>query len=140
MVGPGTGIAPFRAFLQERHFEKSLGKNWLFFGNPHEETDFLYEDELLKFKEKGILTNLSTAWSRDHSEKIYVQDLMAKQGEEIWKWLEGGAYFYVCGDAKYMAKDVDDTLHEIINNFGSTTGEEYIKAMKKERRYQRDVY
>ena len=140
MVGPGTGIAPFRAFLQERHFEKSLGKNWLFFGNPHEETDFLYEDELLKFKEEGILTNLSTAWSRDHSEKIYVQDLMAKQGEEIWKWLEGGAYFYVCGDAKFMAKDVDDTLHEIINNFGSTTGEEYIKAMKKERRYQRDVY
>ena len=140
MVGPGTGIAPFRAFLQEREFVKSSGKNWLFFGNPHEGTDFLYEQELMTFKKKEILTKLSTAWSRDQENKIYVQDVMAQEGKEIWNWLNEGAYFYVCGDAKYMAKDVDNCLHKIINEHGKVDSESYIKAMKKEKRYQRDVY
>ena len=140
MVGPGTGIAPFRAFLQEREFVKSSGKNWLFFGNPHEGTDFLYEQELMTFKKKEILTKLSTAWSRDQENKIYVQDVMAQEGKEIWNWLNEGAYFYVCGDAKYMAKDVDNCLHKIINEHGEVDSGSYIKAMKKEKRYQRDVY
>ena len=140
MVGPGTGIAPFRAFLQEREFLKPFGKNWLFFGNPHEGTDFLYKQELMAFKNKGILSKLSTAWSRDQENKIYVQDVMAQEGKEIWNWLNEGAYFYVCGDAKYMAKDVDSCLHKIIDEHGKINSESYIKEMKKEKRYQRDVY
>ena len=140
MVGPGTGIAPFRAFLQEREFLKPFGKNWLFFGNPHEGTDFLYKQELMAFKNKGILSKISTAWSRDQENKIYVQDVMAQEGKEIWNWLNEGAYFYVCGDAKYMAKDVDSCLHKIIDEHGKINSESYIKEMKKEKRYQRDVY
>ena len=112
----------------------------MFFGNPHEGTDFLYKQELLAFKKKGILTKLSTAWSRDQENKIYVQDVMDQEGNEIWNWLNKGAYFYVCGDAKYMAKDVDNCLHKIIDKHGKVNSESYIKAMKKEKRYQRDVY
>ncbi len=140
MVGPGTGIAPFRAFLEERAATNSPGKNWLFFGNPFESTDFFYKEELEGMLESGVLTTLSSAWSRDQETKIYVQDRMRENGAELWKWLEEGAHFYVCGDAKRMAKDVDTALHDIIAEYGGISGEDYISAMKKSKRYQRDVY
>ncbi len=143
MVGPGTGIAPFRAFLEERKATAAPGLNWLFFGNPHEADDFLYRDELEQLQSDGVLTRLDTAWSRDQEEKIYVQKRMIEAGAELWKWLEEGAHFYVCGDAKRMAKDVDDALHSIVTQHGGKTGTEaasYLSAMKKEKRYQRDVY
>lgn len=143
MVGPGTGIAPFRAFLEERAAASASGKNWLFFGNPHRETDFLYEDELTAWHQCGLLTRLDTAWSRDQKEKIYVQHLMLQHGAELWKWIEAGAAFYVCGDASRMAKDVDAALHEIAKTHGKldTRGaEDAIAELKKQRRYLRDVY
>ncbi|MEM9081161.1 MAG: flavodoxin domain-containing protein [Verrucomicrobiota bacterium] len=143
MVGPGTGIAPFRAFLEEREERAAEGKNWLLFGNPHRATDYLYEEALEAWKKKGLLTKLDLAFSRDQEEKVYVQELMRKQGEEMWRWLEEGSYFYVCGDASRMAKDVDKALHEIVRGHGGKTedeAEEYVKALKKEKRYARDVY
>ena len=143
MVGPGTGIAPFRAFLEERDATMAKGGNWLFFGNPHEETDFFYREELEALQSKGTLARLDTAWSRDQEEKIYVQDKMRENAAELWKWLEAGAHFYVCGDAKRMAKDVDEALHEIVEHHGNLSTEDaatYIQSMKKDRRYQRDVY
>lgn len=143
MVGPGTGIAPFRSFLQDRAAHGAKGKNWLFFGDQHKETDFLYADELQAYLASGLLTKLSTAFSRDQEYKIYVQDRMREHGAEIWKWLEEGAYFYVCGDAKRMAKDVDAMLHEIIATHGKLwpdAASEYIKQLKQSKRYQRDVY
>ncbi|MEO0448263.1 MAG: sulfite reductase subunit alpha, partial [Verrucomicrobiota bacterium] len=143
MVGPGTGIAPFRAFLEERKATNAPGKNWLFFGNPHEETDFLYREELEGFRDDGWLAHLDVAWSRDQDIKVYVQDRMREQAEELWTWLEAGAYFYVCGDAKRMAKDVDAALHEVIQTQGGRSNEEasaYVDGLKKEKRYQRDVY
>lgn len=143
MVGPGTGIAPFRAFLEERRETGAKGKNWLFFGTPYRATDFLYEDELTAFQESGLLTRLDLAFSRDQQEKIYVQHRMEEQGKELWSWLQEGAYFYVCGDASRMAKDVDTALHRIVETHGGMNEAEaadYIKGLKKEKRYARDVY
>ena len=143
MVGPGTGIAPFRGFLYEREAVGAAGRNWLFFGDQKENTDFLYQDELLRFKKNGLLTRFSTAFSRDQPEKIYVQQRMLEDAAELWSWLEEGAHFYVCGDAQRMAKDVDAALHAIIEQAGQKSKEEaeaYIKKLKAAHRYQRDVY
>ncbi|MEM7791198.1 MAG: sulfite reductase subunit alpha [Verrucomicrobiota bacterium] len=143
MVGPGTGIAPFRAFLEEREVREAPGKNWLFFGERNRESDFFYEDELQALQKKGILTRLDLAFSRDQSEKIYVQDRMREQGAELFSWLEEGGYFFVCGDAYRMAKDVDRALHEIIVKHGKRSEEDataYIAELKKAKRYVRDVY
>lgn len=143
MVGPGTGIAPFRAFIQERKATGAKGKNWLFFGDQHFLSDFLYQSEWQSYQKEGILSKIDLAFSRDQKEKVYVQDKMKENAEDLFKWLESGAYFYVCGDASKMAKDVDSTLHEIIKTEGSYTNEEaedYVKNLKKEKRYLRDVY
>lgn len=143
MVGPGTGIAPFRAFLEEREATGAPGKNWLFFGDQKRSSDFLYHDQIIGWVQKGLLTRLDTAFSRDQEEKIYVQTRMLQAASELWQWLEEGAHFYVCGDAKRMAKDVDAALHEIIQTAGGKTAEqaaEYVAQMKKEKRYARDVY
>jgi len=143
MVGPGTGIAPFRAFLQEREARKAGGKNWLFFGDQHVKSDFLYQELLEGWRDSGLLTRMDTAFSRDQASKIYVQDRMLKNGQEIFEWLEEGAYFYVCGDASRMAKDVDAALFEIIKTCGKmdeTSATAYLKELKKQKRYQRDVY
>ena len=143
MVGPGTGIAPFRAFVQDRVALRAPGRNWLFFGDQQRAGDFLYEKEWSKYLVSGRLTRLDTAWSRDQEAKVYVQDKMRESAAELWAWLRGGAYFYVCGDAKHMAKDVDAALHDVIATQGGMTPEqavEYVKQMKKDKRYQRDVY
>lgn len=142
MVGPGTGIAPFRAFIEERITSKAPGKNWLFFGNPYRATDFLYEEWLTSLASEGKI-KLSLAFSRDQAVKIYVQHLMLQKSKQIWEWLQEGAYFYVCGDAERMAKDVDNTLRTIAQIEGGMTqdqAEEFLKTLKKEKRYQRDVY
>ena len=118
MVGPGTGIAPFRAFLQQRELDGATGRNWLFFGDWTEEGEYYYRDEMESWKESGVLDRQDLAWSRAGSEKVYVQHLMEKNGEEIWEWINGGGYFYVCGDKNYMAKDVHKTLISICANFG----------------------
>lgn len=143
MVGPGTGIAPFRAFLEEREFSKATGRNWLFFGNPHEATDYFYKEEFDAMKESGVLTRIDCAWSRDQEYKIYVQDKIREFSEEVWNWLEGGAHFYVCGDATYMAGDVEKALLDLIRKYGGIDDEgalAYLKQMKDDHRYQRDVY
>ncbi len=143
MIGPGTGIAPFRAFLQDRVATGATGRNWLFFGDQRRGTDFLYEEEWQRYLEKGQLTRLDTAFSRDQLLKVYVQDRMRENAKELWAWLQGGANFYVCGDAKRMAKDVDTALHDIIAEQGGMTHEkaaDTVKQMKKDKRYQRDVY
>ncbi len=143
MVGPGTGVAPFRAFLQERKATGARGRNWLIFGEQHEKSDFLYREEMNAMQADGVLTRLTTAFSRDQAYKIYVQHRMLENAGEIWKWLEEGACFYVCGDAKRMAKDVDAALTEIVEKQGGKTHEqacEYVEAMKKQKRYKRDVY
>lgn len=143
MVGPGTGIAPFRAFLEERCALGSPGKNWLFFGDQHRAHDFLYEEQILEWQRDGFLTRLDLAFSRDQAEKLYVQHRMAEAGAELWDWLESGAHFYVCGDAKRMAKDVDGALHEVIRQHGGRSAEQaadYVQALKQTKRYQRDVY
>ena len=107
MIGPGTGVAPFRAFLQERVATQATGRNWLFFGDQHQATDFLYGAEWQQYAAEGKLARLDTAFSRDQAKKVYVQDRMREAGSELWQWLQGGAYFYVCGDAHRMAKDVE---------------------------------
>jgi sulfite reductase (NADPH) flavoprotein alpha-component len=140
MVGPGTGIAPFRAFLHERRVDRHPGKNWLFFGDQRADQDFLYRDELAEMQLGGVLTRLDTAFSRDQAAKVYVQDRMEEHGAELWKWLAEGGYFYVCGDAKRMAKDVDAALKKVCATHGGVDGEAYVAAMSKEGRYQRDVY
>lgn len=143
MVGPGTGIAPFRAFLQERRATGARGENWLFFGEQHAASDFLYQDELEAAVKEGLLTKLTTAFSRDQAQKIYVQHRMIEHGAEIFRWLQEGAYFYVCGDAKNMAKDVEAALGTIAESHGGMTPEqarEFIDALKKEKRYRKDVY
>lgn len=143
MVGPGTGLAPFRAFLQEREATGAPGPTWLFFGDRHRATDFLYEDELNAWREKGVLHRLDTAFSRDQAEKVYVQHRMLENAAEIWRWLTDGGCFYVCGDASRMAKDVDDALHRIVETEGGQTQEEaaaYIAELKKAKRYRKDVY
>lgn len=143
MVGPGTGIAPFRAFLQERQATGAEGKNWLFFGDQHQEHDYIYADELAGWQQSGLLTHLDLAFSRDQEEKIYVQNRMLEKGAELYAWLQEGAYFYVCGDASRMAKDVDAVLYEVVRQFGGLSSERaaaYIDQLKKDKRYLRDVY
>jgi sulfite reductase (NADPH) flavoprotein alpha-component len=143
MVGPGTGIAPFRAFLEEREAVGGGGKNWLFFGDQRRASDFLYHDQIIEWVKSGHLTRLDTAFSRDQEEKIYVQHRMMEAASELWAWLEAGAHFYVCGDAKRMAKDVDAALRQIVQKIGGRSSEEaddYIESMKQQKRYQRDVY
>jgi len=143
MVGPGTGIAPFRAFLQDRVATGAKGRNWLFFGDQKRATDFLYEEDWNRWSAAGSLTQLHTAFSRDQLNKIYVQDRMRENAADLWTWIKGGAFFYVCGDAKRMAKDVDIALHDVIaEQSGMTPAEaiDYVKLMKKDKRYQRDVY
>ncbi len=143
MVGPGTGIAPFRAFLEEREAAGTKGKNWLFFGDQKRASDFLYEDQLTAWHKSGFLTRLDLAFSRDQAEKVYVQDRMLQNAGEFWSWLEAGGHFYVCGDASRMAKDVDFALHKIIETAGGKTADEaraYVEKLKSEKRYQRDVY
>jgi sulfite reductase (NADPH) flavoprotein alpha-component len=143
MVGPGTGIAPFMAFLQQRSADKAEGKNWLFFGDQRQAFDYLYEDQLEAWKKDGLLTRLSLAFSRDSDTKIYVQNRMKENGAELWSWLEQGGFFYVCGDASRMAVDVDKALHEIVAEHGKKTPEEakkYIVELTKANRYVRDVY
>lgn len=143
MVGPGTGVAPFRGFLQERQARGDAGKNWLFFGEQHAATDFYYRDEIRQFQKDGLLTELSLAFSRDQSQKIYVQDRMRERGAELWEWLEQGAYFCVCGDASRMAKDVDQALRDIIQQYGKFDEADtvnYIRKLNMEKRYLRDVY
>jgi sulfite reductase (NADPH) flavoprotein alpha-component len=143
MVGPGTGIAPFRAFLQERQARGAKGKNWLFFGDQHRQSDFIYENELADMSRDGVLTRLDLAFSRDQAEKIYVQTRMRQNGKALYQWLEEGGYFYVCGDATRMAKDVDDTLHDIISDEAGISAEavsDYVNRLKREKRYLRDVY
>lgn len=143
MVGPGTGVAPFRSFVMDRATRGSKGKSWLFFGDQRRASDFLYENEWAEWQASGALTKLSLAFSRDQAQKVYVQDRMREEAGELWKWLQAGAYFYVCGDAKRMAKDVDVALHEIIAQQGGMTPEaavDFVKQLKKDNRYQRDVY
>lgn len=143
MVGPGTGIAPFRAFLHERKAAGAQGKNWLFFGDQRAATDFLYRDELADLMREGVLTRLDTAFSRDQAEKIYVQQRMLEHSAELYAWLEAGAHFYVCGDAARMAKDVDAALHTVVERAGGKTAEQaaaYVQALKTAKRYARDVY
>jgi NADPH-dependent sulfite reductase flavoprotein alpha-component len=143
MVGPGTGVAPFRGFLQERQARGDQGKNWLFFGEQHAATDFYYQNEIQQFQKDGLLTELSLAFSRDQTQKIYVQDRMREQGAAIWDWLEEGAYFCVCGDASRMAKDVDQALRDIIQQYGKLDAAEtdsYIRKLTMDKRYLRDVY
>jgi sulfite reductase (NADPH) flavoprotein alpha-component len=143
MIGPGTGVAPFRAFLQERQATKAPGRNWLFFGHQRSNCDFFYEDEFKEMKAAGLLTRLTLAWSRDSGEKIYVQDRMREVGRDLWAWLADGAHVYVCGDAKRMAKDVEIALVDIVAQHGARTPEDagaFIAELKKKDRYQQDVY
>jgi sulfite reductase (NADPH) flavoprotein alpha-component len=143
MVGPGTGIAPFRAFLEERQATGAKGKNWLFFGDQKRDTDFLYDELLTGWQKSGFLTRLELAFSRDQERKVYVQDHMMENAAELWVWLEAGAHFYVCGDASRMAKDVDAALHKIIETVGGKSADEakvYVAKLKSDKRYQRDVY
>ena len=143
MVGPGTGIAPFRAFLEERHYIGAEGKNWLFFGDQTRSSDYIYEEELSTLKDLGVLSRIDLAFSRDQGEKIYVQHKMLEHGEDLFEWLENGGYFYVCGDATRMAKDVDQALCDIASKWGNLTADqarEYVNNLKREKRYLRDVY
>lgn len=143
MIGPGTGIAPFRAFMQQRAADGAQGKNWLFFGNPHFTEDFLYQVEWQSYVKEGLLIRIDLAWSRDQQQKVYVQDKLREQGAELWRWINDGAHIYVCGDANRMAKDVEHTLLEVIAEYGAMDAEaadEFLSELRVERRYQRDVY
>ena len=145
MVGPGTGIAPFRAFMEQRVFDGGDGKNWLFFGDQSEKTEFYYKDSIEGWLDEGHLYRFTTAWSRDQEEKIYVQHRLKEYGAEVWEWFERGAYFYICGDKKYMAKDVHRALIEIAIEHGGMSEEDatfFIEKtmMREQKRYLRDVY
>jgi sulfite reductase (NADPH) flavoprotein alpha-component len=143
MVGPGTGIAPFRAFLQERSVTSAGSRNWLFFGHRNQATDFFYEKELEEFRRSGVLTRLSLAWSRDGEKKTYVHHRMIEQGEELFDWIFDGAHFYVCGDARSMAADVERALVEIVADYGNReedAAREFVANLKAEGRYKTDVY
>ncbi|TKC87755.1 reductase [Trinickia terrae] len=143
MVGPGTGVAPFRSFLHERRARGDRGRNWLFFGEQHAATDFYYRDELEEMHKGGLLSRLDVAFSRDQQEKVYVQDRMRENGGEMWAWLQEGACFYVCGDASRMAKDVDAALRSVVAQHGGMTEDkaaEYVSQLAKDKRYVRDVY
>jgi sulfite reductase (NADPH) flavoprotein alpha-component len=143
MVGPGTGIAPFRAFLQEREANSAEGDNWLFFGNPTFTEDFLYQVEIQRYVKSGLLSRVDLAWSRDQAHKIYVQDKIREKGADLFQWLERGAHFYICGDASKMAKDVHEALIEVVAEHGGKNREEaeaYVAELRRAKRYQRDVY
>jgi sulfite reductase (NADPH) flavoprotein alpha-component len=143
MVGPGTGIAPFRAFVQERAAVGAKGRNWIVFGEQHRATDFLYEEEWSGHLAQGRVARVDTAFSRDQSAKVYVQDRLRENAAEVWSWIEKGANFYVCGDAKRMARDVDAALHDIVAGQGRLSpaqADDYVNQMRKARRYQKDVY
>ncbi len=141
MIGPGTGIAPFRAFMQQRNAEDAQGKNWLFFGNRNYRNDFLYQAEWIEYRDKGLLHEFSLAWSRDGDEKVYVQDKIREEAEQFWQWLEQGAHVYVCGDASRMAKDVETAILEVIaQQGGKDDAVEYLNELREADRYQRDVY
>jgi sulfite reductase (NADPH) flavoprotein alpha-component len=143
MVGPGTGIAPFRSFIEERAVTKATGRTWLFFGDQHAACDFLYQDELEKYQKDGVLTRLETAWSRDTAQKVYVQHKILEHSKELFEWLENGAYFYICGDKQNMAKDVHNALISAIEKEGAMTqeaAEAYLNDLQAQGRYQRDVY
>ena len=144
MIGPGTGIAPFRAFLQERQALGAKGKNWLFFGAQRAKSDYAYKEDWERYTKDGLLTRLDCAWSRDQAHKIYVQNKMLEHAADIWKWIDGeGAQFFVCGDAKRMAKDVDAALRKIVQEHGAKSPEEanaYVEKLKADKRYKRDVY
>lgn len=143
MIGPGTGIAPFRAFLEEREMREAKGKNWLFFGDQHEAQDFLYQDEISAWQDSGLINELSLAWSRDTDKKVYVQTRLKEQGKQFFEWLESGAYIYICGDASRMASDVDKAIREVIAEHAGVDEagvEAYMSKLVSEHRYQRDVY
>ena len=143
MIGPGTGIAPFRAFMQQREAEGAEGKNWLFFGNPHFVEDFLYQVEWQRYVKDGLLTHIDLAWSRDQAHKIYVQDRIREKSAEVWRWIQDGAHIYVCGDANRMAKDVEQALLAVIaeqSGMDAEQADEFLSELRLERRYQRDVY
>ncbi|MCK0196987.1 sulfite reductase subunit alpha [Ancylobacter sp. 6x-1] len=143
MVGPGTGIAPFRGFLHHRKAQGAEGRNWLFFGDQHQASDFIYADELAEMSRDGVLTRLDLAFSRDQAEKIYVQTRMRENGRDLFAWLEEGAHVYICGDASRMAKDVEQALHDVIVVHGGLSAEaaaDYVARLRREKRYQRDVY
>lgn len=143
MIGPGTGIAPFRAFMQQREAEEASGENWLFFGNPNYTQDFLYQTEWQRFVKDGVVNKVSLAFSRDQEQKVYVQHRMLEQGAELYQWLEQGAHVYVCGDANHMAKDVQDALVKIVIEHGDKSeeqAEQYISDLRRAKRYQKDVY
>lgn len=143
MVGPGTGIAPFRSFLQEREEAEIEGKSWLFFGDQHFVTDFLYQTEWQNYLKSGVLTKMNVAFSRDTAEKVYVQHRMLEHSKELFEWLQEGASVYICGDEKHMAHDVHQTLINIIEKEGNLNredAEKYLAAMQQDKRYQRDVY
>jgi sulfite reductase (NADPH) flavoprotein alpha-component len=143
MVGPGTGIAPFRAFMQERDAQEAEGKNWLFFGNPHFTQDFLYQVEWQGYVKDGLLDKITLAFSRDQEEKVYVQHRLLEHGKEVYEWLQQGAHFYVCGDATYMAKDVENALISIVQQYGEKSeadAKAYLVELRKAKRYQKDVY
>jgi len=143
MIGPGTGIAPFRAFLEEREMREAKGKNWLFFGDQHQAQDYLYRDEITAWQDSGLLTQTSLAWSRDTEKKVYVQTHILEQGAQFYEWLESGAYIYICGDASRMAADVDKTIRQVLTEHGELDEDgvdDYMKMLVKEHRYQRDVY
>jgi len=143
MVGPGTGVAPFRAFMQQREADEATGDNWMFFGDQTFTQDFLYQVEWQNYLKSGLLTRMDVAFSRDQAEKIYVQDRLKEQAEAVFAWLERGAHLYICGDANRMAKDVHQTLIEIISEQGklsSEQAEQYLKDLRSNKRYQKDVY
>ena len=143
LIGAGTGVAPFRAFLQERRALGHQGRNWLFFGEQHAVSDFYYQDELQGMQRDGLLNHLSLAFSRDQAQKVYVQDRIREQGAELWRWLQDGARLYICGDASHMAKDVDQALRQVAQTHGGLGVEgavEYWRQLSEQKRYLRDVY
>jgi sulfite reductase (NADPH) flavoprotein alpha-component len=143
MIGPGTGIAPFRAFMQQRKTVQQCGDNWLIFGNPHRESDFLYEEEWLALQSEGILTRIDVAFSRDQAEKVYVQHRILEHATDFYRWLERGAYLYICGDATHMAQDVQTAILQVIQQQAGKSpqqAEAYLDQLKQEKRYQKDVY
>ena len=140
MIGPGTGIAPFRSFLAHRDSTGATGRNWLFFGDQHFVTDFLYQSEIQNWIDTGVLTKVNVAFSRDQEEKVYVQHKMKKHGKELFEWLESGAAVYLCGAKDPMSVDVENALIEIIREHGNTNAEEYFERLKEEGRYHKDVY